>query len=86
MFLLWLPMYWAYLNFNVWVIWAYVTLLFFHKKLESLWFICSLDSHLSTYGNFYRAAPTSCLLCPLVTTVCRFQMVPSCVAVGLLAS
>ena len=24
MFFLWLPMYWAYLNLNVWVIWASV--------------------------------------------------------------
>ena len=29
MFFLWLPMYWAYLNFKVWVIWAYDILLFF---------------------------------------------------------
>ena len=51
MFSLWSSMYGAYLNLHVWVIWAFVTFLLFQKWLESLWFICSLDSHLSTYGN-----------------------------------
>jgi hypothetical protein len=80
---LWLPMYWAYLNFNIWVIWVSDTFLFFQKWLESFWFICPLESHLSTYGNLCRAAPTSWLLCAFVTNVCKFLMAPSCVAVGL---
>jgi hypothetical protein len=69
MFFLWLPMYWAYLNFKVWVIWASDILLFFQKWLESLWFICSLASHFSTYGNFRRAVAISRLLCSLVMTL-----------------
>ena len=35
MFFVWLRMYWAYLNFKVWVICASVTFLFFQKWLES---------------------------------------------------
>ena len=42
MFFLWLPMYWAYLNFNVWMIWASAIFLFFQKWLESFWFIVRL--------------------------------------------
>ena len=51
MFFLWLPMYCAYLNFRVWVIWASVVCSFFQKWLEIFWFIWLFDSHLSTYGN-----------------------------------
>ena len=36
---LWFSMYWAYLDFKVWVIWASVTLSAFQKWLKSLWFI-----------------------------------------------
>jgi hypothetical protein len=86
MFFLWLPMYWAYLNFKVWVIWASDIVLFFQKWLESLWFICSLVSHFSTYGNFRRALAISRLLCSLVMNLCIFLRAPSCVAVGQLAS
>ena len=35
MFILWLPMYCAYLNLRVWVIWASVAFSFFQKWLES---------------------------------------------------
>ena len=79
-------MYWAYLNFKVWVIWVSITFLFFHKWLESIWFICLLDSHLSTYGNLCWAVLTSQFSCAFVTNVCKFLMAPSCVAVGQLAS
>ena len=52
-FYMWLPMYCAYQNFSVWVIWASITFLFifFQKWLESFWFIWVLDDHLSTQGN-----------------------------------
>ena len=40
---MWFPMYCAYLNFSVWVIWAYVTLLFLQKRLDSFWFIWMSD-------------------------------------------
>ena len=86
MFFLWLPMYWAYLNFKLWVIWALVTFLFFQNWLESFWFICVLNSHLSMYGNLIWTTLTSRLSCVFVTNVCRFLMAPSCVAVGQLAS
>ena len=45
-----------------------------------------LDSHLSTYGNLVWVVLTSLLSCAFVTNVCKFQMAPSCVAVGQLAS
>ena len=51
MFFLWLPMYCAYLNFRVWVIWASIVYLFFQKWLDSFLFIWEFDSHFSTYGN-----------------------------------
>ena len=35
MFFLWLPIYWAYLNFSVWIICASPTLSFIQKWLES---------------------------------------------------
>ena len=47
-FFMWLPIYCAYLNFSFWVIWASVTCLFFHKWLDIFWFICVLETHLST--------------------------------------
>ena len=83
---LWLPMYWAYLNIKVWVIWESVILLFFQKWLESFWFICSLDSHFSTYGNLVWAILTSLLSCAFVINVCEILMARSCVAVGQFAS
>ena len=85
-FFLWLLMYWAYLNFKVWVIRASITFSFFQKWLESFWSICLLDSHLSTYGNLFWATLTSRLSCSFVTNVCKFLMAPSCVEVGQLAS
>ena len=50
-FFLWLPMYWAYLNFRVWVTYVSGTLSSFQKWLEGFWLIWSFDNHLSTYGN-----------------------------------
>lgn len=67
------------------MIWTSVSFVFFPKLLESFWFICVLDSHLSTYGSLFWAALTSRLSCAYVTNVCRFMMAPSCVAVGQLA-
>ena len=86
MFFLWLPMYWAYLNFSIWMILASVTFFFFHKWLESFRFICLLDSHLSTYGNLIWAIITSRLSCAFITNLCMFLMAPLCVDVGQLAS
>ena len=51
MFFLWFSMYWAYLNFRVWVICVSAILSFFQKWLESFWLISSFESHLATYGN-----------------------------------
>ena len=79
-------MYWAYLNFRVWVICVSVTLSFFQKWLESFWLICLFDSHLSTYGNFFLANAVSRVSCSFVMNVWRLRMAPSCVAVGQLAS
>ena len=47
-FFLWLPIYCAYLDFSVWVIWASVTFSFFQKYLDSFLFIWVFDNHLST--------------------------------------
>ena len=58
-FFLWLPMYWANLNFRVWVIWVYGIFTFFQKWLDRFWLICSIESHLSTYGNFLLASVAS---------------------------
>ena len=63
-----------------------ITSLFFQNWLESVWFICVLDSHLSTYGNLFWTALTVRSSCALVTNVCKFLMAPSCVTVGQLAS
>ena len=86
MFFLWLPMYWAYRNFKVCVIWASVTFLFFQKWLESFWLMWVLDNYLPTYGNLAWAVLTSWLSWAFVTNVCKLQMAPSCVVVGQLAS
>ena len=85
-FFLWLPMYCAYLNFRVWVICMLGTCLLFQKWLESVWLICSFDSHLLTYGNFLLADVFSRFSCSFVMNVWRFWMAPSCVVVGQLAS
>ena len=69
MFFMWLPMYWAYQNFKVCVIWAFVTFLFFQKWLESFWLMWVLDSHLSTYGNLSWVVRTSWLSWVFVTNV-----------------
>ena len=63
-FFLWLLIYWAYRNFNVWVIWASVTFLFFQKWLESFWFICLFVSQFSTYGNSRWVTSTTRKECP----------------------
>ena len=81
-FFLWLPMYCAYLNFKVWVIWASVILSSFQKWLESFWFIWSFDNHLSTYGNLVLVVVASQVSCSFIIDVHRFQMAPLCVAVG----
>ena len=86
MFFLWLPMYWAHLNFKVWVIWASVTLLLFHKWLESFQFICCRIAIYLHMEILFRAIPTSWLSCAFATNVCKFLMASSCVAVGQLAS
>ena len=86
MFFLWLPMYWAYLNFNVWMIWVSVIFLSFQKWLESFWFICLLVSHFSTYGNLCWAFTTSWLSCAFIMNLWMFLMAPLCVVVGQLAS
>ena len=59
MVFLWLPLYCAYPNFSVWLIWAFVTISFFHKWLDSFWCIWVFDSHSSTYGNLALADATS---------------------------
>ena len=79
-------MYWAYLNFRVWVTCVSGTLLSFQKWLESFWLICLFDSHLPTYGNFLLVDSVSQFSCSFVMNVWRLQMAPSCVAVGQLAS
>lgn len=52
-------------------------------KKDSLWLICSLDSHFSTYWDLYLAKIIS--LYSLLTNLWRFHMVPSCVAERTLA-
>ena len=79
-------MYWANLNFRLWVIWVSATFTFFQKWLESFWLICSFESHLSTYGNFLLANAASELSCVFVMNVPKLRMAPSCVAFGQLAS
>jgi hypothetical protein len=79
MFFLWLPVYWAYLNFKVWVICVSGTLSFFQKWLESFWFISSFASHLATYGNFCLASVVSRFSWSFIMNVWRFRMT-SCVA------
>ena len=68
-FFLWLPMYWAILNFRVWVICMLGILSSFQKWLESFWLICSFDNHLSTYGNFRLADVVSRFSCSFVMDV-----------------
>lgn len=86
MFFLWFPIYWAYRNFNVCVIWVSGILSFCQKWLESFWFICLFDNHLATYGNLWLARVFSWDSCVLDINVRRLRMAPSCVAVGQLAS
>jgi hypothetical protein len=68
------------------VICASITFSFFQKWLDVFWCIWVFDSHLSTYGNLFSAVADSRLRCYLIMNVCRFQMAPSWVAVGQLAS
>ena len=86
MFFLWLPMYWAYRNLSVWVIWVSGICSFCQKWLESLWFIWVFESHLSTYGNLFLATAVSMLSCSLVINVRKLRMAPSWVPVGQLAN
>ena len=86
MFFLWLPIYWAYLNLSVWVIWVSGIFSSCQKWLESFWFIWVLDSHLSTYGNLCLARFASFVSCSLVMNVRKLRMAPSCVDVGQPAS
>ena len=65
---------------------ASVTLSFIQKWLESFWFICSFDSHLSTYGNLRLASRVSRDSCSFVMNVLRLRMAPLCVVVGQLAN
>ena len=44
MFLRWLPMNWAYRNFEVCIIWVFVIPGFFQNCLESLWLILSFTT------------------------------------------
>ena len=81
-FYLWLPIYWAYLNFRVWVTCVFVIFSSFQKWLESFWLIWSFDNHLSTYGNFCLADVVTWFTCSFVMNVWRLQMALSCVAVG----
>ena len=62
------------------------TCLLFQKWLESIWLICSFDSHLLMYGNVLLADEFSRFSCSFVMYVRRLRTVPSCVAVGQLAS
>ena len=78
----WLPKYWVYPNFRVCVIWAFVVMGFFHHWLESLWFIWSLDVHLSMYINLDCVILSSWFLCSLLMYVCMFRMALVCVPVG----
>ena len=50
---IWFPMYWVHWNLRVCVNWASVIPVTFEKWLESLWFICLFNSHLSKYGNLF---------------------------------
>ena len=76
MCLRWLPIYCAYQNFRVCVIWASTVPGFFKIWLESLWFIWSLDVHLSMYVNLDCASLNSWFLCTLLMYVCRFRIAP----------
>ena len=86
MFFLWLPIYWAYRNFSVWVIWVSGIVSLCQKWFESFWFIWVFESHLSIYGKLFMAADFSRLVCSFVMNVRRLRMAPSCVAIGQLAS
>jgi hypothetical protein len=85
-FFLWLPIYWAYWNFSVWVIWVSVILSLSQKWLESFWFIWVFDSLLSTYENLLLAMDVSRWPCSFGMNVRKLRMAPSCVVVGQLAS
>lgn len=74
--------YYAYLNFIVWVICALYILDIFHNELDNLWFMCSLENYLSTYVNLCLDVLVSCCPCSLLIKMCRLQMVQSCVADG----
>jgi hypothetical protein len=78
----WLPIYWAYWNFRVCVIWAYVVPGFFRKWLQTLWLLWLLDVHLSTYVILKWAQLDSWFLCSLLMYVCRFRMAPVWVPIG----
>ena len=82
---LWLPIYWAYLNFNIWVFWVSDTFLLCQKWLESFWLIWIFDNHLSTYGNLFLAEIVSRFPCSFVINVHRLWMAPLCLVVGQLA-
>ena len=64
------------------MIWASVVLRFFQNWLESLWFIWSLNVHLSMYVNLDCASLYSWFLCSLLMYVCRFRIAPVWVHVG----
>ena len=81
-FLQWLPIYWAYQNFRVCVIWASVIPRFFQIWVESLWLIWSLDVHLSIYVNLDWASLSSWFLCSLLMYVCKMHIAPMWVPVG----
>ena len=55
---------------------------FFQNWLESLWWIWSLDVHLSMCVNLNCAHLSSWFLCSLSMYVCRFRMAPMWVLVG----
>ena len=81
-FLRWLPIYWAYRNFRVCVIWASVDSRFSQNWLESLWLIWSMDVHLSTYVNLDWANLSSRFMCSLLMYVCRLRIAPIWAPVG----
>ena len=86
MFFLQLRMYWGYLNFKFWVIWASVTFLFFQNVVGEFFMDLCVGQPFVHVWEFGLVALTSRLSCAFLTNVCRFLMAPSCVDVGQLAS
>jgi hypothetical protein len=72
----WFPMYWAHQNYSVCIICTFEMPLAFQKWFDSLCWICTLETHLSTYVNLFFKLRSSCSWWDLYVYVCRLHISP----------